>query len=42
MVKATFDALGRVMSPRYAAAKRGKKVSEIVGRRSQGVEEAKE
>ena len=39
MVKATFDALTRVMSPRFAAAKRGKKVSEIVGRRSQTPEE---
>jgi small subunit ribosomal protein S5 len=33
MVKATFDALGRLASPRQIAAKRGKKVSEIVGRR---------
>lgn len=33
MVKATFDALQQVMSPRAVAAKRGKKVSEIVGRR---------
>jgi small subunit ribosomal protein S5 len=33
MVKATFDALANVMSPRAVAAKRGKKVSEIVGRR---------
>ncbi len=33
MVKATFDALGQVMSPRAVAAKRGKKVSDIVGRR---------
>jgi len=33
MVKATFDALNRVMSPRAVAAKRGKKVGEIVGRR---------
>lgn len=42
MVKATFDALNRIMSPRFAAAKRGKKVSDIVGRRSQTSEEAKE
>ena len=42
MVKATFVALVRVMSPRFAAAKRGKKVSDIVGRRSQSTEEAKE
>jgi len=33
MVRATFDALSRVMSPRSVAARRGKKVGEIVGRR---------
>ncbi len=33
MVKATFDALANVQSPRSVAAKRGKKVSEIIGRR---------
>jgi len=33
MVKATFDALGKVMSPRDVAAKRGKKPKEITGRR---------
>ena len=33
MVKATFDALGKLMSPRAVAAKRGKKVGDIVGRR---------
>jgi small subunit ribosomal protein S5 len=33
MVKATFAALQRVMSPRAVAAKRGKKVSDLVGRR---------
>ena len=33
MVKATFDALGKLMSPRAVAAKRGKKVAEILGRR---------
>ncbi len=31
MVKATFEALGKLMSPRQVAAKRGKKVSEIIG-----------
>jgi small subunit ribosomal protein S5 len=36
MVKATFDALGRMMSPRAVAAKRGKKVGDIVGRRDGG------
>ena len=33
MVKATFDALANCASPRQVAAKRGKKVSDIVGRR---------
>ncbi len=41
MVRATFDALGRLASPRQIASKRGKKVSEIVGRRDGG-EDAKE
>jgi small subunit ribosomal protein S5 len=35
MVRATFDALGRQSSPRMVANRRGKKVGEIVGRRSQ-------
>ncbi len=34
MVRATFDALGRQMSPRHVAAKRGRKVGEIVARRA--------
>jgi len=33
MVKATFAALNGMMSPRTVAAKRGKKVSDILGRR---------
>lgn len=33
MVKATFDALQRAASPRSVAARRGKKVSDILGRR---------
>ena len=33
MIKATFDALENLASPRAIAAKRGKKVSDIVGRR---------
>lgn len=33
MIKATFDALKAVSSPRAVAAKRGKKVGDIVGRR---------
>ena len=36
MVRATFDALRRVQSPRAVAAKRGKKVGELIGRRSGG------
>jgi small subunit ribosomal protein S5 len=33
MIKATFEALTNVASPRAVAARRGKKVSEILGRR---------
>ena len=33
MVRATFDALTKLNSPRAIAAKRGKKVSEIISRR---------
>jgi small subunit ribosomal protein S5 len=33
MIKATFEALTDVVSPRTVAARRGKKVSEILGRR---------
>ena len=33
MVKATFNALTNMVSPRAVAAKRGKKVGDIVGRR---------
>ncbi|HEX7775339.1 MAG TPA: 30S ribosomal protein S5 [Parvibaculum sp.] len=40
MVRATFDALKHEQSPRMVAARRGKKVSEIVGRRADGVAEA--
>lgn len=36
MVKATFHALTGLMSPRSVAAKRGKKVSEIISRRDVG------
>ena len=35
MIKATFDALRGCMSPRAVAAKRGKKVSDIVARRGE-------
>ncbi|WP_340150282.1 30S ribosomal protein S5 [uncultured Sneathiella sp.] len=40
MVKATFEALKSMSSPRMVAAKRGKKVSEVIGRR--GAEAGKE
>ena len=33
MVRATFDALKRQVSPRMVAAKRGRKVADIVARR---------
>jgi small subunit ribosomal protein S5 len=36
MIKATFEALASMMSPRAVAAKRGKKVGDIVGRREGG------
>ncbi|MEQ8393649.1 30S ribosomal protein S5 [Thalassobaculum sp.] len=36
MIKATFDALTNVQSPRAIAGKRGKKVAEIFGRSAQG------
>ncbi len=36
MVRATFEALKRMQSPRSVAAKRGKKVSELSGRRDSG------
>ena len=36
MVRATFEALKNQVSPRTVAAKRGKKVAEIIGRRSRG------
>ena len=41
MIKATFDALTNSMSPRTVAARRGKKVSDIVSRRSGAAAEAK-
>ena len=40
MVKATFQALANSMSPRSVAARRGKKVSEIVSRRGGGAQAA--
>jgi small subunit ribosomal protein S5 len=41
MIKATFNALINIKSPRAVAARRGKKVSEIVSRRSGAAAEAK-
>ncbi len=38
MVRATFDALKGQSSPRQIASKRGKKVSDIVGRRADGAQ----
>jgi small subunit ribosomal protein S5 len=38
MIKATFDALARVVSPRVVAARRGRRVSDILGRREAGAE----
>jgi small subunit ribosomal protein S5 len=38
MVKATFAALARSSSPRAVASRRGKKVSDILGRRDTGTE----
>ncbi len=36
MVKATFDALQHIQSPRMVAARRGKKVADVLGRRNRG------
>ncbi len=38
MIKATFQALSRSTSPRSVAARRGRKVSDVLGRREQGAE----
>jgi small subunit ribosomal protein S5 len=40
MVRATFDALSRIQSPRAVAAKRGKTIGEILGRREVEAEPA--
>ena len=42
MVRATFEALGKLMSPRQVAAKRGKKVGDIIGRREKAVGKERE
>ena len=36
MVRATFDALMSTVSPKYIAAKRDKKISEVTSRRNSG------
>jgi small subunit ribosomal protein S5 len=36
MVRATFEALKAQSSPRQVASKRGKKVSDVIGRRADG------
>ncbi len=38
MIKATFDALVQVVSPRVVAARRGRRVSDILGRRETNTE----
>jgi small subunit ribosomal protein S5 len=38
MIKATFEALNRSVSPRSVASRRGRKVSDVLGRRDQAVE----
>ena len=40
MVRATFDALKEQTSPRTVASKRGLKVQDVIGRRTDGVSEA--
>jgi small subunit ribosomal protein S5 len=42
MIKAAFDALGRCSSPRSVAARRGKKVSDIVGSKRGAEADARE
>jgi len=42
MIKATFEGLRRCASPRMVAQRRGKKVSEILGRRDVAAAEARE
>jgi small subunit ribosomal protein S5 len=42
MIKATFDALTQVVSPRAVAARRGRRVGDILGRREAGAAGAQE
>lgn len=41
MVRATFDAFAKLQSPKATAARRGKKVSEVIGRRGDEKSEGK-
>jgi len=42
MIRATFEALGRSVSPRMVAQRRGKKVSDVLGKRDTAAAEARE
>lgn len=42
MIRATFSALENISSPRFVAARRGRKVSDIVGRRATETENVKD
>ena len=42
MIKAAFDALGRTASPRAVAARRGVKVSQIIGKRGADADDTEE
>ncbi len=42
MIRATFEALGRLVSPRMVAQRRGKKVSDVLGKRDTAAAEARE
>ncbi|NIA72402.1 30S ribosomal protein S5 [Pelagibius litoralis] len=42
MIRATFEALGRSVSPRMVAQRRGKKVAEVLGKRDTAAAEARE
>lgn len=42
MIKATFDGLSQVVSPRSVAARRGRRVSDILGKRETGAAGAQE
>jgi len=42
MIRATFEALGRSVSPRMVAQRRGKKVADVLGKRDTAAAEARE